>query len=53
MNDNSKRTIVDPLFEETMLAMLNGVAKFDDPIAGLAVMYAGLDADYAKSIGVH
>ncbi len=46
-------TIVDSEFKESIFAIHDEACKFDDPLVGYAVMFAGLDADYAKSIGIH
>lgn len=45
--------IVNSEFKQAIFAIREEVAKFDDPMVGYAVLFTGLDADYAKSIGIH
>lgn len=49
---SSPQVIKNSQFQEDMRKVREEVHKFEDPFVGYAVLFAGLDADYAKSIGI-
>lgn len=44
--------IPNSTFKQDMSATHATAHKFEDPFVGYAVMFAGLDPEYAKSIGI-
>lgn len=51
--ESASLAVKDNQLKHSIVEFQKNAAKFEDSLAGFAVMFAGLSPEYAKSIGVH